>query len=70
MAGTRHSVIIVIAATLAAAPHRALAQSGSRPGEGRQELTTLAATPNVTGTWTYFCEVHPNEMQGATIVVQ
>jgi plastocyanin len=27
-------------------------------------------TPNVTGTWTYFCEVHPSQMQGATIVVQ
>ncbi len=47
MAKTPHGVIIVIAATLAAGPQRvALAQSGSRPGEGRQELATLVATQN------------------------
>lgn len=27
-------------------------------------------TPNVTGVWTYFCEVHPLSMAGATITVQ
>lgn len=26
-------------------------------------------TPAVTGTWTYFCEVHPSQMVGATITV-
>ena len=26
-------------------------------------------TPAVTGTWTYFCEVHPSQMAGATITV-
>ena len=31
---------------------------------------TFVFTPNVRGTWTYFCEVHPNQMQGATIVVE
>ena len=25
--------------------------------------------PNVTGTWVYHCEVHPAQMQGATITV-
>ncbi len=25
--------------------------------------------PNVTGTWVYHCEVHPNDMAGATITV-
>lgn len=27
-------------------------------------------TPTVTGTWTYFCEVHPAQMAGATVTVQ
>ena len=27
-------------------------------------------TPNVIGTWVYFCEVHPGTMRGATITVQ
>ncbi|MBK5097338.1 MAG: Ig-like domain-containing protein [Gemmatimonadetes bacterium] len=27
-------------------------------------------TPNVVGTWTYFCEVHPAQMAGATVTVQ
>jgi plastocyanin len=31
---------------------------------------TFIFEPNVTGTWVYFCEVHPNQMVGATIVVQ
>ena len=25
--------------------------------------------PNVTGTWVYFCQVHPAQMRGATITV-
>ena len=31
---------------------------------------TFVFTPNVRGTWTYFCEVHPSQMTGATIIVQ
>jgi plastocyanin len=27
-------------------------------------------TPTVAGTWTYFCEVHPAQMAGATVTVQ
>ena len=30
---------------------------------------TFVFTPNVTGTWVYFCQVHPNDMAGATITV-
>ena len=33
-------------------------------GGGSEEFT-----PGVTGTWTYFCEVHPSQMTGATITV-
>jgi len=31
---------------------------------------TFIFEPNVRGTWVYFCEVHPNDMVGATIVVE
>ena len=31
---------------------------------------TFDFPPNVRGTWTYFCEVHPSIMVGATITVQ
>lgn len=31
---------------------------------------TFVFEPNVVGTWVYFCEVHPAQMAGATIVVQ
>jgi plastocyanin len=31
---------------------------------------TFVFIPNVRGTWTYFCEVHPSQMTGATIVVE
>jgi plastocyanin len=27
-------------------------------------------TPNVTGTWIYFCQFHPGTMVGARIIVQ
>ncbi len=30
---------------------------------------TFVFTPNVMGTWVYHCEVHPNDMTGATITV-
>jgi plastocyanin len=30
---------------------------------------TFVFTPNVTGTWVYHCEVHPTQMDGATITV-
>ena len=30
---------------------------------------TFVFTPNVAGTWVYFCEVHPTDMFGATITV-
>lgn len=30
---------------------------------------TFSFTPDATGTWTYFCEVHPSQMVGATITV-
>ena len=35
------------------------------PGNG----DTAVFQPNVTGTWVYHCEVHPTQMQGATIIV-
>ncbi len=31
---------------------------------------TFDFTPNVTGTWVYFCEVHPVDMVDATIIVE
>lgn len=31
---------------------------------------TFVFEPNVVGTWVYFCEVHPAQMAGATIVVE
>ncbi len=53
------------------------ATSNEEPAGGNTIRTGLLSNggtsvfePNVLGTWVYFCEVHPNEMVGATIVVQ
>jgi hypothetical protein len=52
------------------------ATSNDEPNGGDEILSGLLGngasfsfTPNVEGTWTYFCQVHPTIMVGATITV-